>query len=301
MNLLKRMKKALKIIGISVAVLVALLVLALLAAKYLFKEEATSYLLGVQKEQYADLLKKSNFPADTLTLNPTYCMEDARLAEVKSHFRLDTLFDGTETTYQKALKIQRFVSDTLPHGNPPVMPEQKNAIALFAFADSTRQHLNCRHHSILMRDMLLSVGIKARFITCLPHDQDDQDCHVVNEVFLPELNKWAIIDSDMDKVLTDMNGVPLSLWELREKLLSGEEYLINGEPNAGQYYDTYMTKNSYWYSRHEMSCIDDETDGLLPGDRRIALIPEGYRVERGGTQWLYENSTRTTDAEEFWK
>lgn len=295
------MKKPLKIIGISVAVLVAFLVLSLLVAKIFFNKEATSYLRGIQKEQYAELLTKSKFSADTLTLNPTYCMEDARLAEVKSHFRLDTLFDGTETTYQKALKIQRFVSDTLPHGNPPVMPKRLNAISLFAFADSTDQHLNCRHHSILMRDMLLSVGIKARYITCLPYDQDDEDCHVVNEVFLPELGKWAIIDADMDKVLTDMDGVPLSLWELREKLLSGDKYLINGEINDGQYYDTYMTKNSYWYSRHEMSCMDDETDGLLPGDRRIALIPEGHRVERGGAEWHFKNSTHTTNPDEFWK
>lgn len=295
------MKKPLKIIGISVAGLVALLVLSLFFVKLFFQDEAVAHLRGIQKEQYVDLLLKSKFSADTLTLHPTYCMDDARLADVKSHFRLDTLFDGTESTYQKALKIQRFVSDTLPHGNPPVMPKRKNAIALFAFADSTDQHLNCRLHSILMRDMLLSVGIKARYITCLPYDQDDQDCHVVNEVFLPELGKWAIIDSDMDKVLTDMDGVPLSLWELREKLLSGDKYLINGDINDGQYYDTYMTKNSYWYSRHEMSCMDDETDGLLPGDRRIALIPEGYRVERGGTKWLYENSIHTTNPDEFWK
>ena len=84
-----------------------------------------------------------------------------------------------------------------------------------------------------------------------------------------------------------------SLRELRDKLIAGEPYLINGEKNEGQYYDQYMAKNSYWYSRHEMSCIDDETGDLLPGDRRIALIPVGYRVQSGNTQWLFENSICT--------
>lgn len=300
-NILYLMKKSFKIIGISVASLLVLLLLSFLFIRFFFREEVVSYLQKEQKEFYVGLLQESRYAADTLRLRPVYCMDDDRLTKVESHFRLDTLFEGTEDTYQKALKIRRFVSDRLPHGNLPRMPERKNAIDLWAFADTSSYHLNCRLHSILMRDMLMSAGIKARYITCLPEDVEDQDCHVVNEVFVPELGKWAMIDSDQDQVVTDMEGVPLSLRELRDKLIAGEPYLINGEKNEGQYYDQYMAKNSYWYSRHEMSCIDDETGDLLPGDRRIALIPVGYRVQSGNTQWLFENSICTTDPEKFWE
>ena len=221
------MKKSLKIIVISVASLLVLLLLSFLFIRFFFREEIVSYLQKEQKELYVGLLQKSRYAADTLRLRPVYCMDDDRLAQVESHFRLDTLFEGTEDTYQKALKIQRFVSDRLPHGNLPRMPERKNAIDLWAFADTSSYHLNCRLHSILMRDMLMSAGIKARYITCLPEDVEDQDCHVVNEVFVPELGKWAMIDSDQDQVVTDMEGVPLSLRELRDKLIAGEPYLIN--------------------------------------------------------------------------
>ena len=177
-NILYLMKKSFKIIGISVASLLVLLLLSFLFIRFFFREEVVSYLQKEQKEFYVGLLQESRYAADTLRLRPVYCMDDDRLTKVESHFRLDTLFEGTEDTYQKALKIQRFVSDRLPHGNLPRMPERKNAIDLWAFADTSSYHLNCRLHSILMRDMLMSAGIKARYITCLPEDVEDQDCHV---------------------------------------------------------------------------------------------------------------------------
>ena len=56
---------------------------------------------------------------------------------------------------------------------------------------------------------------------------------------------------------------------------------------------------------HELSRMDDETGDPLPGDRRLAPIPVGFTVRRDrkscGTQWLFENSVRTTNPEELWK
>ena len=45
---------------------------------------------------------------------------------------------------------------------------------------------------------------------------------------------------------------------------------------------------------HELSRMDDETGDPLPGARR-------FTVRSGGTQWLFENSVRTTNPEELWK
>lgn len=291
-------KTVVRIIGISV---LALVVLAIAGITVFLKYETAAGELAREKAAYVALLREANYAPDTVTLKSEYCMDDENLAKVRTHFRLDTLFDGTEDTYRKGLKIQRFVSDHLPHGNPPEMPPGRNAIDLWAFADTSGYHLNCRLHSILMRDMLLAVGIKARYITCLPYDEQDQDCHVVNEMFSPELGKWIMLDSDQDKVVTDMSGIPLSLREWRDKLIADEPYLIDGKINKGQDYDAYMAKNSYWYSRHEMSCMDDETGETLPGDRYVSLIPVGYTVRSGGTQWLFENSVHTTEPDEFWK
>ena len=73
---------------------------------------------------------------------------------------------------------------------------------------------------------MLAAGLDARYVTCLPEDENDNDCHVVNEVWLPELGKWAVIDTDMNHYVTDQNGVQLSLKEIREHLISGEELVL---------------------------------------------------------------------------
>ena len=52
---------------------------------------------------------------------------------------------------------------------------------------------------------------------------------------------------------------------------------------------------------HELSRMDDEIGDPLPGDRRLAPIPVGFTVRSGGTQWLFENSVRTTNPVELWK
>lgn len=100
------MKKALKMVGISILSLAVLSVLTIVVAKFFFKDEAVGYLQKLQKKNFVELLREGTYAADTVTVNPVFCMDDERLEEVKSHFRLDTLFDGTEDVYGKALKIQ---------------------------------------------------------------------------------------------------------------------------------------------------------------------------------------------------
>ena len=52
---------------------------------------------------------------------------------------------------------------------------------------------------------------------------------------------------------------------------------------------------------HELSRMDDETGDPLPGAPLLATNPVGITRRRGGTQWLFENSVRTTNPEELWK
>lgn len=246
-------------------------------------------------------MQSSIFEVNSLVVRPKYCFSSKKLQQVKEYFCLDTLFNGEEDTWQKTLKLQRFVSDNLPHGNPPEYVRELDAIGLWKYTKRTGNHLNCRQHSILMRDMLLSLGIKARHITCLSRDKNDTDAHVVNEVFLPESGRWVMVDSDMDKVVTDLDGNPLSVWELRQMLVSEESYLINGEPAEGQFYDSYMTKNCYWFIRHEISGLGDEMGRGLKNDRWLSLIPKGFKVENIHSRQVFECSIPTTNPLEFWK
>lgn len=84
-----------------------------------------------------------------------------------------------------------------------------------------------------------------RFVTCLPADSLDSDCHVVNQIWLPEIQKWAMLDSDMRAWAEDENGMPLSLAEMRERYINGQEImyrpLLDSEKNFN-YYKMYWAK-----------------------------------------------------------
>ena len=89
------------------------------------------------------------------------------------------------------------MASNIPHDNQEIEPEHRNAIDLWEYTKNVAPAFNCRLHSILTFELMLAAGLEARYVTCLPEDEDDNDCHVVNEVWLPELGKWAMIDSDM--------------------------------------------------------------------------------------------------------
>lgn len=98
---------------------------------------------------------------------------------------------------EQSYRTGTFVAKNIPHANQKIYPEKCNAIGLWEYTRTVEPAFNCRLHSILLHELLLSEGIVNRFVTCLPADSLDSDCHVVNQIWLPEIQKWAMLDSDM--------------------------------------------------------------------------------------------------------
>ena len=163
---------------------------------------------------------------------------------------------------------------------------------------------NCRMHAILNYELMQAAGLTARYVTCLPQDKDDEDCHVVNEVWLPDLGKWAFIDSDMDgHYCTDKEGTPLSLLEMREKYAAGEQMVMYPGFEKGttrhDYYYCYMAKNTYWFScwetLHFYQEDRDHTDNKDFGRGDIVIVPEHFEPFSKDSLDIV-----TTDAARFW-
>ena len=130
----------------------------------------------------------------------------------------------------------------------------------------------------------------------------DTDCHVVNEVWLPELGKWAMIDTDMDgNYASDLDGTPLSLREIREHYISGEKMQYHPEfkkatTKLNNHY-AYLAKNTYWFNCWETLSYYQEDWQNRPREigRKIYLVPsgfEGFNIDEGAIV--------TTDADTFW-
>lgn len=180
------MKKFLRIFFKTIVYILA--VIGLLTILFLVAVNKVGYSIGLniadkQYNEYVDSLRSAGpYKNDTVNLNMRITIDSLRAAEIKEYFQLDTLYSVEDDTWHKALAIGKFVTNNIPHANQKEYPQNVDAIGLWEYTKSVEPAFNCRLHSIMTFELLSSVGIKARYITCLPQDVNDRDCHVVNEV-----------------------------------------------------------------------------------------------------------------------
>ena len=253
----------------------------------------------VPKERIELLRNATPYASDTAHYHFVYQQDTLQAQKIRAYFRLDTLLtDSAANTWDKALTLAKFVAKNIPHANQTKYPEKRNAIDLWKYTREVEPAFNCRLHSILLHELMLSEGITNRFVTCLPAYTLDSDCHVVNLVWLPEQNKWAMIDSDMQAWISNPEGTPLSLAEMRERYISGSPMQINPLSDSIEedfnydYYRSYWAKNLYWFICWEETGYGKEDS--MKG-RQITLAPAGFTDPDARPSDIH-----TTDAERFW-
>ena len=258
------------------------------------------------KVRYGEMVKllreAGHYKADTANVEINYVPDIKRAEEIMEYFCLDTLYDACASTWEKTLAIGEFVANNIPHDNQKEYPEYVNAIGLWEYTKTVAPAFNCRLHSILNYELLTAAGIKARYITCLPYDRNDNDCHVVNEVWLPETGKWVMIDTDMKRYVTDRKGNLLSLAEIREHFINDKKVVVYHDfdkPSSKiSYYHAYMAKNTYWFCRWGDLGFYQEDYKTFPESklrsRYYALVPEGFETFSG-------KEITTHDPEQFWR
>lgn len=258
------------------------------------------------KVRYGEMVKllreAGPYKADTAEVKINHIPYAERAEEIREYFCLDTLYDACASTWEKTLAIGKFVASNIPHDNQKEYPEYVNAIGLWEYTKTVAPAFNCRLHSILTYELLTAAGIKARYITCLPYDKNDNDCHVVNEVWLPETGKWVMIDTDMRRYITDKKGNLLSLAEIREHFINDKKIVVyydfESPSSRISYYYAYMAKNTYWFCRWGDLGFYQEDYKTFPESklrsRYYALVPEGFETFSG-------KEITTNDSEQFWR
>jgi len=255
---------------------------------------------GRNYTDYKDMLKKASpFSEQQIGIKHACSINPKRIRTIKKYFKengnidLEEIENSKISTWDKAVKLACYVASVACHDNQKRQIKRKNAITLLRYAQHTVTGFNCRWHAIMLSELLLTIGIKCTFITCLPFDHDDCDCHVVNHVWLPEYNKWAMIDSDMTEYCVDENNIPLSLFEMRERIINDMVFTIHLLPGVSDdsngeifnYFRCYWAKNLYWFSKHLTYGFDLESKNW-EGDTSVYLIPpgfirKGFQLKRG--------------------
>jgi hypothetical protein len=176
--------------------------------------------------------------------------------------------------------------------------------------------LNCRGLATVLNECYLSMGIKSRFVTCLPKDSlhIDNDCHVINMVYIKSLNKWIWIDPTFCAYVMDDKGQLLSIQEVRERIVDNKPLIINPDANwnhkssetINEYLYYYMAKNLYRLECGASSEYDAETRSAGKTVNYIELLPLEYFKQKpdkneslnpAGTSYITYN---TNNPDAFW-
>lgn len=207
-------------------------------------------------------------------------MDNPNLARIRNDFKLDSIA-GNGNEVSKILNLLHWVHNIIRHDGSSSNPTLKNAIDLIKVCKTEKRGVNCRMMATILNECYLSMGIKSRYVTCMPKETEFDDCHVINMVYSNDLKKWIWIDPTFDAYVMNEKGELLGLGEVRERLINGKTLILNPEANWNKkksqtkeyYLETYMAKNLYRLETPLVSEYDSETWKSGKEITYVELIP----------------------------
>lgn len=192
--------------------------------------------------------------------------DNPNLQRIRKDLKLDSVA-GKGNELSKIFNLMHWVHNLVKHDGSSNNPTLKNAIDLIKVCKTENRGVNCRMLATILNECYLSMGIKSRYITCMPKETQFDDCHVINMVYSSELKKWIWMDPTFDAYVMDEKGNLLGIQEVRERLIKGQPLILNADANWNReslqtkedYLENYMAKNLYRLQTPVVSEYDSET------------------------------------------
>lgn len=140
----------------------------------------------------------------------------------------DPVFSSTDNEkeeFSKVLKIARYLFEMTAHSDGRRQPVRWGSPVEIWGQVQRGATANCFYRSILFSTFLAGHGIKSR-LWALENSMFNGISHTITEVYLQKMRKWIFVDTALDFYATDIDNRPLSLLELRKKILSGNQEKI---------------------------------------------------------------------------
>jgi len=251
----------------------------------LLNNSKKAYTQVVYKPSYLQKLQnaeKYNFSDNRFIPNFSYqSIENPNLAKIRKDLKLDSIA-GTGNEISKIINLMHWVHNIIRHdGSAPTNPTLRNSIDIIKVCKTENRGVNCRMMATVLNECYLSMGIKSRFVTCMPKETIFEDCHVINMVYSNDLKKWIWIDPTFDAYVMNEKGELLGLVEVRERLISGKTLILNPDANWNRkstqtkeyYLEYYMAKNLYRLRTPLFSEYDTETISNGKEITYVELLP----------------------------
>lgn len=206
--------------------------------------------------------------------------ENPNLIRIRKELKLDSIA-GNGSELSQIFNLLHWADNVVEHDGSSSNPTLQNAIDLLKICKAENRGLNCRMLATFLNECYLAMGIKSRYVTCMPKETDFEDCHVINMVFSTDLNKWIWIDPTFGAFLMDGDGNLLGIEEVREKFINEEQVVLNADANWNRtylqtkehYLGFYMPKNLYRLTTPLISEYNAETVEKGKEISFVELIP----------------------------
>jgi len=207
--------------------------------------------------------------------------DETYLKLVKKTLNLDKIA-GRGSEVKRAVNVMGWLHKELRHDGAQNDLSGHSGLEKLMYCKANELGLNCRGIATIFHDCMRALNIKSAYITCKPRNllKMDNDCHVVNQVFIGELQRWIFLDVTMNAFVTDASGKMLNLEEIRSAIINRSALILNPEANWNNCYQLsiteylykYMTKNLYRFVIPVLRSGVKEQDGHC-----LHLLPDGYQ------------------------
>jgi hypothetical protein len=206
--------------------------------------------------------------------------QNAYLQRLLANYPLQSLIVDKKTDTDKALAILHWVHQQWKH-NGSNEPRKSDAISILEEAKEGKL-FRCVEYGIVATACLDAVGLKSRVLGLKTKDVETRESgagHVLLEVYLADLGKWAMMDGQWDTMPT-RKGVPLNAVEFQQAVTTDYKNVeIKGFSQVSKRnYISWIYPYLYYFD-----VKFDNREGLTAGRRQVQgkyslmLVPTGAK------------------------
>ena len=226
------------------------------------------------------------------------------LKQLRTEYKLDEVIKGAKNDTEKALKMMNWVHQQWKH-NGSNQPSKPDALTILQEAKDGKM-FRCVEYGIVTTSALNSVGLKARTLALKTKDVETTESgagHVVLEVYLNDLGKWVMLDSQWD-AMPVLKGKPLNAVEFQNAIVNNFDQLeIKSLSGTGKRtYANWIVPYLYYFDVKFDNREGDLNDQLaVNGKKSLMLVPSGAKNPTVfQKQWPINNCVYTNSMADFY-
>ena len=217
----------------------------------------------------------------------TYSFREPEYKILEAQYHL-TEIAGTGDL-EKTLHMLSLVNSHIRHKGNYDNSDTQDALTLLGAAFGKDYGINCLAMSIVLCECLLALHVRARVMYMMPKNAEDGDNHVVAEAYIPERNKWIMLDPTYGSYCLNSEGEILNLYDIRNCIVRDKDYYFSSSMNynGSPVDDTDEIKNYYAKNLFFLRCKSIQGYGQHRDYGNILeMAPSGFDVHKRMTDNL---------------